>query len=82
MQNEIEIIVCMGSACFARGNQANLEFIENYVKVHNMDVAVIVGGSRCEGKCADGPNIFVNGTEYNKVDEKIIEEIFKKISEK
>ena len=75
MQNKFEVIVCMGSACFARGNQKNLEFIENYVKEHNLDATVIIGGSRCEGKCADGPNIFVNDVEYNKVDEEIIKKI-------
>ena len=32
----VEIKVCMGSACFARGNAENIEFIENYVKENGL----------------------------------------------
>lgn len=72
----IEIIVCMGSSCFARGNQQNLEFIENYIKEHNLEAKIELGGSRCEGKCAEGPNIIVNGVEYKQINEEKIKQIF------
>lgn len=75
MGNNIEIIVCMGSACFARGNEQNLEFIEKYVLENKLMANVSVSGSRCEGKCAEGPNIIVNGVEYSKVDKNKIKEI-------
>ena len=29
---KLNITVCMGSSCFARGNAQNLELIENYIK--------------------------------------------------
>lgn len=79
MTNKIDVIVCMGSACFARGNEQNLQFIENYIKENNLNANVGLGGSRCEGKCADGPNIIVNNVEYNKVDEEKIKEIFSQL---
>ena len=72
---KIEVTVCMGSACFARGNAQNLEFIENYIKEHNLNAQVELAGSRCEGNCAEGPNISINGISYNKVNEEIIKEI-------
>ena len=31
-----EIKICMGSACFARGNADNLRFIEDYIKENNL----------------------------------------------
>lgn len=77
MTNKNEIIVCMGSACFARGNVQNLEFIEKYLKENKLDAKVELAGSRCEGKCAIGPNIVVNGIEYNEVTMEKIEEILK-----
>lgn len=80
MYNKTEIIVCMGSACFARGNAQNLEFIENYIKEHKLDATVELAGSRCEGNCADGPNMIVNGIEYKKVDEEKIKKIFEDLS--
>lgn len=33
----ITIKVCMGSSCFARGNAANLDYIENFVKENGLD---------------------------------------------
>ena len=52
-----EIKICMGSACFARGNSQNVETIENYIKENGLDAKIELVGSHCEGKCADGPNL-------------------------
>lgn len=64
-----KITVCMGSSCFARGNDKNLEFIENYIKENGLNAQIELSGTRCEGKCATGPNIIINGVEYHEVDE-------------
>lgn len=79
MNDKIEITVCMGSSCFARGNQQNLEFIEDFIAKNNIETIVELSGSRCEKKCAEGPNIIINGVEYNKVDEVKIKKILEKI---
>ena len=60
-QKQITIKVCMGSSCFARGNAANLEFIENFIKEHDIDAKMDLFGSRCENKCAEGPNVIIDG---------------------
>lgn len=73
--NKLNITVCMGSSCFARGNSQNLEFIENYIKENGLEAQIDLAGARCEGKCATGPNIVINGTEYNEVDEDKLKEI-------
>ena len=62
-----EIKICMGSACFARGNDENLELIEQFIKEHKMDVDIILTGARCENACPDGPNIMVNDVRYTQV---------------
>ena len=67
---KIKITVCMGSSCFARGNQQNLAFIEAFMKAHDLEAEIDLAGARCENKCATGPNITINGVEYNGVDEK------------
>lgn len=72
-----EIKVCMGSACFARGNADNLELIEKYIKENNLDAKVELFGSRCENDCANGPHIFVNGQKYSGVTTQQIDEIMK-----
>lgn len=77
MNSKIEITVCMGSACFARGNELNLQFIENYLKENNLNAKIELIGSRCEGDCPDGPNVIINNVKYHKVDEKKLEEVLK-----
>ncbi len=65
---KLNITVCMGSSCFARGNQENLAFLEDYINEHGIDANIELEGTRCENKCASGPNIYINGKEYNGVD--------------
>lgn len=73
------ITVCMGSSCFARGNDTNLAFLEDYIKENNLDAQIELAGTRCEGKCASGPNISINGVEYNNVSVENLEEILKNL---
>ncbi len=62
-----EIKVCMGSACFAKGNQANLEYIKQYIEDNNLDAEITITGSLCENKCSEGPRIIIDDTEYTNV---------------
>jgi len=73
--SKLNITVCMGSSCFARGNDVNLEFIENYIKENGLEAEIDLSGSRCEGKCVTGPNVIVNGVEYTEVDENKLKSI-------
>lgn len=77
--SKTKILICMGSACFARGNAQNLEFLTEYIDKNKLDATIEIVGSRCTEKCADGPNITVNGTEYKNVDKEKLNEILKKI---
>lgn len=70
-----QIKVCMGSSCFARGNLENLNYIENYIKNNNLEVDVEVIGALCEEKCAQGPHIYIDGKNYDEVNQDKLEEI-------
>lgn len=76
-----EIKVCMGSACFARGNADNLEFIEKYLKENNLDVKIELAGQRCENDCANGPHIFVDDKKYSNVTLEKIKEIMETLKD-
>lgn len=73
----MKITVCMGSSCFARGNDQNLEFIEKYIKEKGLEAEIELAGNRCEGKCATGPNIIIDGVEYTEMNEEKLEKILK-----
>ena len=62
------IQVCMGSSCFARGNNKNLQVIEQYLKDNNLEAEIELCGLRCCNLCSGGPNITIEGVEYNNVD--------------
>ncbi|MBQ2983651.1 MAG: (2Fe-2S) ferredoxin domain-containing protein [Candidatus Gastranaerophilales bacterium] len=72
-----EIKICMGSACFAKGNQENLEFIKQYIEENNLDSEITIIGSLCENKCEKGPRIIINDKEYTNVTPDYIEKILK-----
>lgn len=61
---EAEIKVCMGSACFAKGNREILDQIRHYIKENSLEERISVVGFLCQNKCASGPRIIVNGTEH------------------
>jgi NADH:ubiquinone oxidoreductase subunit E len=67
-----EITICMGSSCFARGNEENLQTIEKYLKANGLTVEVKLKGSCCEGYCAKGPNLVINGKIYHHVEQGIL----------
>ena len=76
---KINITVCMGSSCFARGNQQNLTFIEDFISKNNLDADIDLVGARCENKCASGPNVIINGVEYNSVTEEKLEKVLSEL---
>ena len=74
-----EIKICMGSACFARGNGENAEIIEKFIADNNLDAKVELIGARCENKCEHGPNIYINDTCIQNVDEEKLKEILESL---
>ena len=68
MDTDIHIVICMGSSCFSRGNEENLEVLEKYLAQHGLTAQVDLAGSRCEGACTEGPNLTINGCRHRQVD--------------
>ena len=78
----IEVQICMGSACFAKGNQEKLEYIKEYIEQNNIDAEVTIIGALCENKCSEGPRIIINEKEYTNITKEKIKDIldsYKKI---
>ncbi len=68
MNRKIEITICLGSSCFARGNKKTVQAIEAYIREHNLHDEVFFHGGHCFGECENGPIVKINGQTFNNVD--------------
>ena len=71
------ITLCMGSSCFSRGNNLNVEMVKKYLLEENLTAQVDVRGCLCEGHCKVGPNITVNGELLQGVDPQMVFDLLK-----
>lgn len=82
MDKKDEIIICLGSSCFARGNKATLKVIVKFLEDHKLKDKVYFHGGHCFGKCADGPIVKINDKLFTGVDEyNIIDILTNELSE-
>lgn len=74
-----KITICMGSSCFARGNERNLALCEEFLSARGLrdEVDVELSGSLCTGNCASGPVVIVDGRAYTHVDRGVMDDILK-----
>ena len=57
----LEIEVCLGSSCFARGNSENLAIINAFIQSHGLKDSVRLTGRLCQDQCKQGPNLTIGG---------------------
>ncbi|MGN0853176.1 MAG: (2Fe-2S) ferredoxin domain-containing protein [Kiritimatiellia bacterium] len=72
-----KIVICMGSSCFARGNEKNLAFCEKYLADRGLqdEVDCELSGSLCTGACAAGPIVVADGKTYTHVDTGVMKDL-------
>ncbi len=69
-----KITICMGSSCFVRGNEKNLQILEDYLEQNDLDACVELCGTNCVRQCAEGPNLKIDDTiHHNVTKERLIE---------
>jgi NADH:ubiquinone oxidoreductase subunit E len=78
MNKVTELVICLGSSCFARGNKKILETIQQYIKDNQLDGKVKFRGNHCFGKCNKGPVLKIGENIYEQVSEKNLNEILDK----
>lgn len=64
----IEIVVCMGSSCYSRGNNETLTIIKDFLIENGLDNQVVFKGELCSGLCKNGPNLRIGKSIYSTVD--------------
>jgi len=77
-QKPAEIVICLGSSCFARGNRKTLNIIQQYIKDNSLEETVKFRGNHCFGKCHNGPVVKINDKLYENVSYNDIIDILEK----
>ncbi len=75
MKTTIEIRICLGSSCFARGNDRVLEIMKAYIEEHQLKAEIDFRGHLCAGDCINGPVIAIAGKAYYHVNPDMIESL-------
>ena len=75
------ISICLGSSCFALGNNANIAVVKQFLADRGLEAEVTFTGQLCENMCNRGPIICIDDQVYEEVNlsllHKILEEEFK-----
>lgn len=84
--NNIKIRICLGSSCFSRGNEENLEIIQKFLKANEIAADIDFRGHLCEEACQRGPVFSINEKLFEEVHpanvEKILNDVFTTILNK
>jgi NADH:ubiquinone oxidoreductase subunit E len=76
--NPVEIVVCLGSSCFARGNSENLGILKKFVQAHK-GASLHLTGSLCQDRCKQGPNLMIAGRIYHEVNAARLRELLDRL---
>lgn len=81
--NKKEVVICLGSSCFARGNKLLVKVVNDYLRDRNLLNEVRFHGERCFGQCAAGPSIKLDGVIKERLDEdsviEMLDDFFEKV---
>ncbi len=67
MENKLNIVICMGSSCYSRGNQISLDLIKAYLQEHRQEATVDFKGELCSERCSRGPVLIINNVVFQGV---------------
>lgn len=73
--DKIKVSICLGSSCFARGNNKNLEIMQAYFAENDIEVCIEFSGHLCEETCKKGPTLCIDEKVYYSVTPQILRTI-------
>jgi NADH:ubiquinone oxidoreductase subunit E len=77
----VEIVVCLGSSCFARGNSEILAVLQQYVQNKGPSSSVRLAGCLCQDECKQGPNLKIDGEFHHNITAARLRELLLQLDE-
>lgn len=71
----MKIEICMGSSCFARGNNEILSRITSFVADHDLAAEIEMRGHLCVERCASGPSVKIDDVLYDGLTPETIDDV-------
>lgn len=56
-----ELVICVGSACYARGNARTVPAVQAFLRERGLQDEVQVTATLCQNQCRQGPNLCLDG---------------------
>ena len=78
MDDRKEIVICLGSSCFSRGNRLCMGIIEKFLKENKLEERYFFHGSRCFDKCERGPILRIGDKVFEGVQPDDLPSLLKK----
>ena len=75
MLKKLPVTLCLGSSCFARGNQELIAFVRKYIAKYHLEDKVDFKGDHCFNSCSEGPNIMIGSRLFQHVGKNNIETV-------
>jgi NADH:ubiquinone oxidoreductase subunit E len=68
MEQKVELVICLGSSCFSRGNKITVKVIDEWLKEKRLRDKVFYHGNHCFSNCDRGPILKIADKVYEHVD--------------
>jgi NADH:ubiquinone oxidoreductase subunit E len=75
MSNRNEIVICLGSSCFARGNKQIVQHVKKFLEEHRLAHRVMFRGKHCFGNCENGPSMMIGEKRFEHISADTINDI-------
>lgn len=79
-EGALEIVICLGSSCFARGNGDHLATIKAHIENNKLEGRVRLSGLLCQDQCKLGPNVTIDGEVHHRVTSDQLNEQLKRLA--
>ncbi|HPE35344.1 MAG TPA: (2Fe-2S) ferredoxin domain-containing protein [Bacteroidales bacterium] len=68
IKEQTEVVICLGSSCFARGNKQMVQIIKKFLEDNNLMHKIKFRGKHCFGNCENGPSIMIGQKRFEHLD--------------